>query len=69
MEDTAYNITKQYLSLLKTRIQYNNSSYLKQLENQGRVVFKYEDPSLLVSPPPKKKEREAQYFLLQRNMH
>ncbi|CAO3687753.1 unnamed protein product [Rhizopus stolonifer] len=47
MEDTAYNITKQYLSLLKTRIQYNNSSFLKQLENQGRIVFKYEDPSLL----------------------
>ncbi|KAG0944069.1 hypothetical protein G6F32_007463 [Rhizopus arrhizus] len=47
MEDTAYYITEQCLSLLKKRIQYRNKPFLKQLETNGLVVFKYEDPSLL----------------------
>lgn len=49
MEDTAYHITEQCFSLLKKRIQYRNKPFLKQLETNGLVVFKYEDPSLLVN--------------------
>jgi hypothetical protein len=60
MEDTAYYITEQCLSLLKKRIQYRNKPFLKQLETNGLVVFKYEDPSLLVN----KKNKPSLFFFL-----
>ncbi|PHZ10232.1 concanavalin A-like lectin/glucanase [Rhizopus microsporus ATCC 52813] len=47
MDDIVYNITQQWLTTLKSRIQYNNKPFLKKLESFGSGVFKYEDPVLL----------------------